>query len=273
MNLFEIIWSYLVVSWNRGTPKSSILLGFSTINQPFWGSPIYGNPHLVVWEKSTSSYPVSLGHLLRTSYGTPSDDCAFRKMSIGLCIARRLRKLVPDAKKLCRTYWNLIQFDTDYIYIIYCIDIIYDYIILYCLFVPLRFTTICAICIHLQSAQGHLCRRDIENQSNFPSWKYDAPSSDLHASCRLSCFAAESTEASASLQWSKRTPVPWNFAAHTQLCCHWLHAGLPEWIDSCVTWRAEFAKLHQRTNFILYIGCLMMPQEDQKPKMLLTLFF
>ena len=138
MNLFEIIWSYLVVSWNRGTPKSSILLGFSTINQPFWGSPIYGNPHLVVWEKSTSSYPVSLGHLLRTSYGTPSDDCAFRKMSIGLCIARRLRKLVPDAKKLCRTYWNLIQFDTDYIYIIYCIDIIYDYIILYCLFVPIE---------------------------------------------------------------------------------------------------------------------------------------
>ena len=32
------------VSWNRGTPKSSILVGCSIINHPFWGSPIYGNP-------------------------------------------------------------------------------------------------------------------------------------------------------------------------------------------------------------------------------------
>ena len=29
-----------------GTPKSSILKGFSIINQPFWGSPMYGNPHM-----------------------------------------------------------------------------------------------------------------------------------------------------------------------------------------------------------------------------------
>ena len=32
------------VSWNRGTPKSSILVAFSIINQPFGGIPIYGNP-------------------------------------------------------------------------------------------------------------------------------------------------------------------------------------------------------------------------------------
>ena len=36
----------LGVSRNRAIPKSSILLGFSIINQPFWGSPIYGNPQL-----------------------------------------------------------------------------------------------------------------------------------------------------------------------------------------------------------------------------------
>ena len=29
-------------SWNRGTPKSSISMGFSTINQPFGGASIYG---------------------------------------------------------------------------------------------------------------------------------------------------------------------------------------------------------------------------------------
>ena len=30
---------------NRGTPKSSILIGFSIINHPFWGTPIFGNTH------------------------------------------------------------------------------------------------------------------------------------------------------------------------------------------------------------------------------------
>ena len=34
------------VSWNRGTPKSSILIGFSNINHPFGGTTIYGNPHM-----------------------------------------------------------------------------------------------------------------------------------------------------------------------------------------------------------------------------------
>ena len=31
------------VSENRGTPKSSILIGFSIINHPFWGTSIFGN--------------------------------------------------------------------------------------------------------------------------------------------------------------------------------------------------------------------------------------
>ena len=34
------------VSENRGTPKSSILIGFSSINHPFWGTPIFGNIHI-----------------------------------------------------------------------------------------------------------------------------------------------------------------------------------------------------------------------------------
>ena len=32
---------------NRGTPKSSILIGFSLINLPFWGTPIFGNTHIL----------------------------------------------------------------------------------------------------------------------------------------------------------------------------------------------------------------------------------
>ena len=37
---------YMGVSKNRGTPKSSILIGFSIINHPFWGTPSFGNTHI-----------------------------------------------------------------------------------------------------------------------------------------------------------------------------------------------------------------------------------
>ena len=38
--------NYMDVSKNMGTPKSSILIGFSIINHPFWGTPIFGNTHM-----------------------------------------------------------------------------------------------------------------------------------------------------------------------------------------------------------------------------------
>ena len=43
---FEPLGVYLEVSKNS-TPKSSILIGFSLINHPFWGTPIFGNTHFV----------------------------------------------------------------------------------------------------------------------------------------------------------------------------------------------------------------------------------
>ena len=36
---------YMDVSKNSGTPKTSILIGFSIINHPFWGTHIFGNTH------------------------------------------------------------------------------------------------------------------------------------------------------------------------------------------------------------------------------------
>ena len=42
------------VSRNKGTPKSSILIGFSITNHPFWGTPIFGNTHMGV---AQSIYP------------------------------------------------------------------------------------------------------------------------------------------------------------------------------------------------------------------------
>ena len=42
--LSNICWCLKVgVSENGGTPKSSILIGISIINRPFWGPPIFGN--------------------------------------------------------------------------------------------------------------------------------------------------------------------------------------------------------------------------------------
>ena len=37
------------VSKNRGTPKSSILIGFSIINHPFWSTIICGNTRMVLY--------------------------------------------------------------------------------------------------------------------------------------------------------------------------------------------------------------------------------
>ena len=39
---------YLDVSENSGTPESSILIGFSILNHPFWGTPVFGNTHLYI---------------------------------------------------------------------------------------------------------------------------------------------------------------------------------------------------------------------------------
>ena len=42
---------YVGVSKNNGTPKSSILTGFSIINHPFWGTSICRNTHVGICEK------------------------------------------------------------------------------------------------------------------------------------------------------------------------------------------------------------------------------
>ena len=40
---------FLGVSKNWGTPKSSILIGFSLINHPFWGTIIFGNTQMEIY--------------------------------------------------------------------------------------------------------------------------------------------------------------------------------------------------------------------------------
>ena len=43
---FDCFFLQMDVSENSGTPKSSILIGFSIINHPFWGTPIFGNTQI-----------------------------------------------------------------------------------------------------------------------------------------------------------------------------------------------------------------------------------
>ena len=59
-NMF--IWGFPYMG--VGTPKSSIFIRFSLINHPFWGTPIYGNPHLV--------YPIPGKSALTCSNPSPS---------------------------------------------------------------------------------------------------------------------------------------------------------------------------------------------------------
>ena len=55
------------VSENSGTPKSSILIEFSIINHPFWGTPIFGNTHMVgSWWGINSFLSVFSGHFVGT---------------------------------------------------------------------------------------------------------------------------------------------------------------------------------------------------------------
>ena len=47
------------VSENRGTPKSSIFIGISIINHPFWGIPIFGNTQM--HETPLATFPQKIG--------------------------------------------------------------------------------------------------------------------------------------------------------------------------------------------------------------------
>ena len=42
----KLLMKYMDVSENSGTPKSFILIGFSIIDHPFWGTPISGDTHI-----------------------------------------------------------------------------------------------------------------------------------------------------------------------------------------------------------------------------------
>ena len=56
-----------------GTPKSSILLGFSIINHPLWGTTIFGNTHVLKHPKKNAEKPV----LISRYVGLPGQSVDF----------------------------------------------------------------------------------------------------------------------------------------------------------------------------------------------------
>ena len=65
------------VSKNHGTPQSSILIGFSIINHPFWGTNIFGNIHIFLVKgykriQHVSGVQKLAGAMSLKSKGTPS---------------------------------------------------------------------------------------------------------------------------------------------------------------------------------------------------------
>ena len=67
---------YLGVSENSGTPKSSILIGFSIVNHPFWGIHIFGNIH--VNSKINKLEDVSLWLRFSRNYGSSTVSACFQ---------------------------------------------------------------------------------------------------------------------------------------------------------------------------------------------------
>ena len=85
---------YVGVSENSGTPKSSILIGFSIINYPFWGTPIFGNTHIF--------YCSSTLHL--TTYQIPA---VWMRVSSSLCFFFRAWFIyVLSKENPCTWYLN-----------------------------------------------------------------------------------------------------------------------------------------------------------------------
>ena len=80
------VWSNIDVSKNSGTPKSSILIGFSIINHPFWSTSIFGNPHIAVQQFHWRSF------------------VEFRRWRLGWCGC--LRERCPGSCECWQAIWQ-----------------------------------------------------------------------------------------------------------------------------------------------------------------------
>ena len=76
---------YIGVSWNRATPKSSTLMGFSIHRPSIWGFPIYGSPYM------SSQLPWSWTRLTEMSRSEDTEKKKPRICCVGLKAASPAR--------------------------------------------------------------------------------------------------------------------------------------------------------------------------------------
>ena len=81
------------VSKNHGIPKSSILIGFSIINHPFWGTPIFGNTQISIQAiKPRFGRPKATQYLIWENGGkAPLRWTALRLLEPPLCLGPFLK--------------------------------------------------------------------------------------------------------------------------------------------------------------------------------------
>ena len=79
------------VSKNNGTPKSSILIGCSIINHPFWGTPMFGNTQVDIRGHASWKARIVSGQIrsrpktrpISLKVGSGLDPGCFREIRVG----------------------------------------------------------------------------------------------------------------------------------------------------------------------------------------------
>ena len=112
---------YIGVSKNRGTPKSSILIGFSIINHPFWGTPIFGNTHIIIrWGFFTCIFS-SACHTSRSGGTTASTPLGETSTSLA-----RARNVCQGTSGTCTVYIPRSRTCTTMVFIMFNLGILGD---------------------------------------------------------------------------------------------------------------------------------------------------
>ena len=92
------------ISENRGTSKSSILIRFSIINHPFWGTPIFGNTQMVTWRKLIVGWGwLSFRDLFFLKISWLNEPKNHWALAVGL------KYHLPIQKEATRVNWSLLQ--------------------------------------------------------------------------------------------------------------------------------------------------------------------
>ena len=92
------------VSKNNGTPKSSILIGFSIINHPLWGTPIFGNIHISRYY-ITMSYTSHFSRTEKQLYLLPG--CCFTKKTTRTQKSRPIQRWRWTSSSNCRLHCHM----------------------------------------------------------------------------------------------------------------------------------------------------------------------